>query len=170
VAATRDCLYGWTAERMAVKQTALGQPAYLYLFDHGYPAADAAGLHGFHGSEIPFVFGTIARLPPHWPKPPATREEAALSEAMVGYWTSFARTGAPTAAGEPAWPAFGSAGAYMAFEDRPRPRAGLLPGMYALQEAVVCRRRAQGDTAWNWNVGLWSPPLPPQAPGCPPLP
>jgi len=170
VATTRDALYGWTAQRMAVKQTALGQSAYLYLFDHGYPAADAARLHGFHASEVPFVFGTIARLPPHWPKPPATGEEAALSDAMVGYWTSFARTGAPTAAGESSWPAYGSAGAYMAFEDRPRPRTDLMPGMYALQEAVVCRRRAQGNMAWNWNVGLWSPPLPPQAPGCSPPP
>jgi para-nitrobenzyl esterase len=23
---------------------------------------------------------------------------------MIGYWTSFARTGTPSAAGEPAWP------------------------------------------------------------------
>jgi para-nitrobenzyl esterase len=23
---------------------------------------------------------------------------------MIGYWTSFARTGTPTAAGQPAWP------------------------------------------------------------------
>ena len=69
IRATRDALYGWTAERLAVKQTALGQPAYLYLFDHGYPAADDAGLHAFHASELPFVFGTTG---PHacryWPK------------------------------------------------------------------------------------------------------
>jgi para-nitrobenzyl esterase len=54
----------------------------------------------------------------------------------------------------------------MAFEDRPQPRQGLLPGMYELNEAVVCRRRAQGDTPWNWNVGLWSPSLPPAASSC----
>jgi para-nitrobenzyl esterase len=166
LAATRDGLYGWTAARVARKQTALGQPAYLYFFDHGYPAADKAGLHGFHGSEIPFVFGTIDRLPPNWPKPPATPGEAALSDAMMDYWTSFARTGMPRAAGEPAWPVFGTAGAYMAFEAEPRPAIDLLPGMYALHEAVVCRRRAQGATAWNWNIGLWSPPIPPKAAGC----
>ena len=59
LAATRDALYGWTAERLARKQTILGEDAYLYLFDHGYPAADKAGLHAFHASEIPYVFGTI---------------------------------------------------------------------------------------------------------------
>jgi para-nitrobenzyl esterase len=38
--------------------------------------------------------------------------------------------------------------------------------MYALHEAVVCRRRAVGDIAWNWNVGILSPPLPPQTADC----
>ena len=69
---TRDALYGWTAERMARKQTAIGQPAYLYLFDHGYPAADDAGLHAFHASELPFVFGNADRTPPRWPAIPDT--------------------------------------------------------------------------------------------------
>ncbi len=46
-------------ERLVRKQAALGLPSFLYLFDHGYPGADAAGLHGFHASELPFVFGTL---------------------------------------------------------------------------------------------------------------
>jgi para-nitrobenzyl esterase len=48
----------------------------------------------------------------------------------------------------------------MAFEDSPRPKTHLLPGMYELNEQVVCRRRAKGGIPWNWNVGLASPPLP----------
>lgn len=163
-ATTRDALYGWTAERLAKKQTAIGQDAFLYLFDHGYPAADDAGLHGFHASELPFVFGTIDRTPPPWPKVPAS--DAGFSDAMVDYWTSFVRTGRPASAGAPAWQAYGSAGNYMAFKDAPLPSSDLMPGMYALQEEVVCRRRAGGDLAWNWNVGLASPPLPPKAQGC----
>jgi para-nitrobenzyl esterase len=58
LATTRDALYGWTAQRLVRKQTALRQPSFLYFFDHGYPAADTAGLHGFHASELPYVFGT----------------------------------------------------------------------------------------------------------------
>jgi len=166
LATTRDALYGWTAERLARKQAALGQPAYLYLFDHGYPAADDAGLHGFHASELPFVFGAFDRLPPHWPKPPAVASETRLSDAMVHYWTSFVKTGVPRAAGEAAWPAYGPTGAATILRAAPKAYAGLLPGMYDLNEAVVCRRRAAGTQAWNWNVGLWSPPLPPAAPGC----
>jgi para-nitrobenzyl esterase len=167
VAAGRDALYGWTAQRLAVKQTAIGQPAYLYRFDHGYPAADQRGLHAFHASELPYVFGTLDKLPPNWPRPPATPQEARFSAAMVGYWASFARTGVPTAAGEPAWPAYDHTMAYMAFGQTPEPAVDPEPGMYRLLEEVVCRRRAAG-VAWNWNVGLWSPPLPPPAPGCAP--
>ena len=166
LATTRDALYAWTAERLAIKQTAAGQKAYLYEFDHGYPAADDKGLHAFHASELPFVFGSIERLPPAWPKPPATPGEAALANAMVDYWTSFARSGVPTAAGQPAWPAYSSTRAFMAFRAAPQPAVHVLPGMYELNEAVVCRRRAAGTQAWNWNVGLWSPALPPKAPGC----
>ena len=88
---TRDALYGWTAERMVRKQTMLGQRAYLYLWDHGYPAADAAGLHAFHASELPFVFGTAALTTPQWPAIPDTPGEHALSDAMLDYWASFVR-------------------------------------------------------------------------------
>jgi para-nitrobenzyl esterase len=166
LATTRDALYGWTAQRLVRKQIALGQPSFLYYFDHGYPAADGAGLHGFHASELPYVFGTFDGTPPLWPKVPATAQEAKLSDAMVGYWSSFARTGRPQAAGEPDWPVFGSAGSYMAFEEVPQPSSHLLPGMYEFNEEVVCRRRASGDVAWNWNAGLASPKLPAQQTQC----
>jgi para-nitrobenzyl esterase len=163
---TRDSLYGWTAERLAKKQAALGQPSYLYFFDHGYPAEDEAGLHGFHASELPYVFGYFDRTAPLWPKIPATAQETALSDAMIGYWTSFAKTGKPVAANAADWPLFGSAGAYMAFTDAPHPSDRLLPGMYALNEQVMCRRRGEGDQQWGFYVGLWSPKLPHQVPGC----
>jgi para-nitrobenzyl esterase len=161
---TRDALYSWTAQRLVRKQTALGQPAFLYFFDHGYPAADVLNLHGFHASELPFVFGTFSGTPPHWPKVPDNAQERKLSDAMLGYWTSFARTGRPQAANQPDWPAYGATGSYMAFKKVPQPADHLMPGMYEFNEEVVCRRRVAGDIAWNWNVGLYSPKNPgPQA-------
>ena len=166
LASTRDGIYGWTAERMAAKQTALGIPAYLYLFDHGYPAADEAGLHAHHASELPYMFGAAARTPDLWPKAPVNAAETRLSDAMIAYWTSFVRTGAPQAKNEPAWPSYGRAATYMAFVDAPQPGAHLMPGMYVLNEQVMCRRRAAGDTPWNWLVGLWSSRLPAQAANC----
>lgn len=166
LAATRDGLYGWTAERMAGNQEAIGEPAYLYLWDHGYPATDDAGLHAFHASELPFLFGTFGAVGPEWPKIPGTPGESAMSEALADYWTSFARSGKPVAAGAPDWPRYDRTGAYMHFAATPRPERDLFPGMFALYEEVVCRRRAAGDQAWNWNFGLASPPLPDKAPGC----
>lgn len=166
LAATRDALYGWTAERLVTKQTALSQPAFLYIFDHGYPAADAAGLHAFHAAELPYVFGTARRTPPLWPKIPGTTAEATLSNAMLEYWTSFARSGEPSAASQPQWRAYGSTRAYMDFADAPIAATHPLPGMYELNEAVVCRRRSNGTLPWNWNVGVISPQLPPRTESC----
>jgi para-nitrobenzyl esterase len=159
LATSRDALYGWTAERLARKQTALGQPAWLYLFDHGYPAMDSAGLHAFHASELPYVFGTFDGTPPRWPKVPES--DRPLSDAMLGYWARFAKSGA-TGQG---WPAYGEQRNYMHFADTPQAKTRLMPGMYEQYEAVVCRRRAAG-IAWNWNVGLASPKLPPKAAMC----
>jgi para-nitrobenzyl esterase len=167
LATPRDGLYGWTAERLARRQTGLGQPAFLYYFDHGYPAADDADLHAHHASELPYVFGAADRTPPHWPAIPDTPVERGLSEAMMSYWGSFARGEAPTAAGQPDWPAYGTARTYMAFEEGPVVRERLMPGMYELHEAVVCRRRVAGGVPWTTNFGVASPPLPPAAPACP---
>lgn len=163
-ATTRDALYGWTAERLVRKQGALGQPSYLYLFDHGYPAMEEKNLHAFHASELPYMFGTLKRTPPYWPEIPTSSVETSLSNAMLDYWTSFARTGQPAAANAPAWPAFGTTGAFMHFAEGARAATGLLPGMYALHEAAVCRRKA-ANQAWLFNVGMISPMLT-KADGC----
>jgi para-nitrobenzyl esterase len=166
LATTRDALYGWTAERLVAKQTAAGAPSFLYYFDHGYPAADSSALHAFHASEIPYVFGTARRTPPRWPAIPATPAETQFSDAMASYWASFARSGAPAAPGQPQWQPYGTARAYLHFADAPRSATHLLPGMYELNEQVVCRRRAKGGIPWNWNVGLTSPPLPAEGAQC----
>ena len=168
LAATRDGLYGWTAQSLVRHQAGLGQRSYLYIFDHGYPAADSQGLHAFHASELPYVFGTFDGTPPLWPKVPDTPRERRLSAAMLGYWASFAATGKPVASGEPDWPAFDANARYMAFRDVPQASHHLMPGMYELVREVVCRRRAGGTQPWNWNVGLWAPPLPDKDASCAP--
>lgn len=162
----RDAMYSWTAERLVNKQAALGPSSFLYMFDHGYPAADAARLHAFHASELPYVFGNTQRTPPLWPKVPSTAAETKMSDAMMDYWTSFMRSGEPSAPDQPRWTAYGSGRAYMTFADEPRAGTRPLPGMYELNEEVVCRRRASGSQSWNWNVGIISPPLPPRAEHC----
>lgn len=166
IAASRDGLYGWTAERMARNQTALGQNAFLYLFDHGYPAMDDAGLHAFHASELPYVFGTLDRTGPLWPKIPDTPSERAFSDALLDYWASFARDGRPVATHAPDWPAYGSSQAYLHLAASPEAQTDPMPGMYEVNEAARCRKEAS-KVGWNWNVGLASPRLPAKSAVCP---
>lgn len=160
LAATRDALYGWSSERLAAGQQAVGQGAYLYFFDHGYPAAEALGLRAFHASELPYVFGTADKTPGYWPVVPQTPVEQGMSRAMTGYWASFIKTGRPEVAGLVAWPDYGTTRAYLAFEAEPVARAEPNNG-FAFHEHVVCRRRADGHQPWHWNVGVIAPVLPP---------
>lgn len=162
LAGLRDAMYGWSADRLAKAQARIGVPAYLYYFDHGYPAAEARKLHGFHASEVPFVFGNIdaAHLSRNWPVPDGPGD-AALAEAMMDYWTSFAKTGVPRAAGAAAWPRYDG---YLRFADTPVADARLSTDAFALHEEVVRRRRADGGQPWTTNFGLASPPVPPATP------
>jgi para-nitrobenzyl esterase len=167
---TRDAVFGWTSERLVRKQAALGQPAFLYYFSHSYPSADTAGLGAFHASEVPFVFGTMTNMPPSWPAIPDTAAERRLSDSMLDYWTSFARSGKPSSGRGPVWNAFSPASAFMHFAESSHASTGFMPGMYALHERVMCRRRADGRQSWNWRTGSTAPALPAQAKGCAPPP
>jgi para-nitrobenzyl esterase len=51
-----------------------------------------------HASDIPYLFDVTGK------NLLASPGQQALSNAMIDYWTSFARTGTPAAAGEPGWP------------------------------------------------------------------
>ncbi|WGM37283.1 carboxylesterase family protein [Caulobacter sp. NIBR1757] len=165
LAASRDVVFGWAAERLVRKQAAVGQPAYLYYFDHDYPAAAAADMRAFHAGEVPFVFGTFGGVPAGWPAIPDTAEHRLISDAMLDYWTSFARNGRPVAENGPDWEAFGTNRAYVTFGKAPVLSRQFMPGMYELHEQVMCRRR-QGGQSWNWRSGSLAPVLPPSSAAC----
>ena len=55
-----------------------------------------------HASEIQYLFD----LPVAVPAPALDRDQRRLSDAMIAYWTSFARTGQPAARTTPAWPRY----------------------------------------------------------------
>lgn len=167
LAAPRDALYGWTATRLVQDQAARGEAAYLYHFDHTYPAASALDLKGFHAAEIPYAFANLRNTPRFWPEIPDTAEEQALSDAMLGYWVSFARYGRPAAAGAPEWHPFAPGNAYMSFAGTPQPASDLDPGMFDLHETVICRQRSEGLQLWSWNIGVKAPVIPPAGNGCP---
>jgi para-nitrobenzyl esterase len=159
--ATRDGMYAWTADRLAKAQTAAGKRAYLYIFDHAYPAAQERKVHAFHASEVPFVFGNLTDMQlANWPAPGAAPDQRAMSDAMMAYWASFAATGVPRAPGRAVWQPYGRQAAYMHFADEPQAGTRLLSERFALHEEVVKRRRRAGDQAWLQNIGLLSPKVP----------
>lgn len=166
--AMRDTTFGWGMERLAAKQSAVGEPAYLYFFDHSYPAAEARGLGAFHAVEVPYVFGRIGKaMPGAWPAATDTLPEKRLSAAVIAYWTNFVRDGSPGAVDGVEWPRFGKKVRYLAFKDGPVAGGGdPLQGGYALQEEAMCRRRAVGDQPWITNTGPSASPLPPPTRGC----
>ncbi|HEY5657032.1 MAG TPA: carboxylesterase family protein [Myxococcota bacterium] len=71
---------------------------YVYRFSRVRPGGEA--LLAYHGAEIPYVFDTADA----WLPGDAT--DRALTEAVLGYWVNFAKTGDPNGAGLPHWPAF----------------------------------------------------------------
>jgi para-nitrobenzyl esterase len=160
LAATRDVIFSWAAERLVRGQAAIGRPSFLYYFDHDYPSAAAANLTAFHASEVPFVFGNLDAVPPGWPAIPDTPGERRISAAMLDYWTSFSRSGQPSARNAPDWEAFAPNRAYLSFADSPRPARQFMPGVYELHEQIMCRRRASGAQSWNWRAGSIAPELP----------
>jgi para-nitrobenzyl esterase len=161
MATLRDAVFGWASEYLVDRHSAVGLPAYIYLFDHCDPAARAQEICAFHASELPYVFGQVGRdasLPPNWPRPEGA-EEAALSSAMMDYWVSFARTGVPSSDGWADWPAYSPDQAYMRFAGEPIAGSDPLSGMFEMQEALVSRRR-ENDQQWFINVGVIAPVAP----------
>ena len=71
----------------------------LFLPPVSFPYASA------HASEIQYLFGLRSTVM----APELTEEQQQLSEAMVSYWTRFARTGSPNEFDEPFWDAYDSA-------------------------------------------------------------
>jgi para-nitrobenzyl esterase len=148
------------------RQAAIGQSSFLYYFDHDYPSAAAADLTAFHASEVPFVFGTFEHLPASWPAIPNTPGERRVADTMLDYWTSFARSGRPSATNGPAWESFAPNGSYMTFDDVPRLSKQFMAGMYELHEQIMCRRREAGTQSWNWRAGSIAPAIPSSTANC----
>ncbi|HQQ62504.1 MAG TPA: carboxylesterase/lipase family protein [Pseudomonadales bacterium] len=91
---TSDLLSPWT-------------PVYGYSFN--YPHAsfilpERRKLNAFHGAELQFVFG----MPMAWFQRHFSGDEQHLSEAMMDYWSQFARTGNPNSPDnkQMAWPVY----------------------------------------------------------------
>ena len=90
---------------------------YRYCFELASPGDPYHPVSGgaFHSDEIVYVFGTLdSRTGAVW-RP----EDYKLSELMQTYWTNFAKTGNPSSAGVPNWPAYDAAGDWQVMHLKP---------------------------------------------------
>ncbi|MFD8686241.1 carboxylesterase/lipase family protein [Streptomyces sp. NPDC059651] len=113
-------------------------PLYGYEFDDpgapvltGLPAHPDLPYGSAHGFELPYLFSSVPT------ERSLTDAQRVLSDRMIGYWSSFARTGNPNTPGAPRWPALGTTG----------PVLSLAPGPGAIRP---------GDTYEAHHCAFWN--------------
>ena len=94
-----DFDFGFGARLLAIKMARIHQPAYLYHFTY-VGAGEFAALGAFHSEESMFL---SKRYWTTWIQRPYDKT---LSNAIIGYWVQFAKTGNPNNHALPVWPAY----------------------------------------------------------------
>jgi len=103
-AAGTDGIFVCTARRA---EQALAQYVTVYAYefnDENAPAPKIQNLNfplgAYHGADVQYLFNRNG-VPA-----PLTPDQQALSQAMISYWTQFAKTGDPNSPGQPLWAAY----------------------------------------------------------------
>ncbi len=145
----RDSAFGWHTWIWARLQSKMGKgQAYYYYFDQHpeYPADSPQADRGSpHGQDVAYVFQHLSDSRGQ----SVSESDQVISEAMVTYWTNFAKYGHPNGNGVPEWPAFSDANSEVMYFAQ-TPHIGPVPSaesLKALDAYFAWRRTPEGD-AW----------------------
>ena len=94
-----DLYFGFPAYFTAESMAQRNEDVYLYYFTQKPEGEAGEKLGAFHASELVYVFNDTEELG-YFANPIANQE---LADAMVDYWTEFARKGNPNSKGLPRW-------------------------------------------------------------------
>jgi para-nitrobenzyl esterase len=115
-----DAIFACNA-RLVSKLMAQYVPIYQYEFNDPNPPLNHGPLSfpagAYHTSQGQYLFDLSALGFPE-----LSTAQGKLSDAMVGYWTSFARTGNPNSQGAPLWPPYGTSDQFQSLNE-PSPAA-----------------------------------------------
>ena len=106
-----DLAFRCPSTTQAAWHTAAHQPVYEYEFEHAIPGQESQG--AVHSADLPYVFGFFPRTGNI--SGAFNETDFKLAELMETYWTNFAKSGNPNAAGLPTWPEFGTSQSYIKF-------------------------------------------------------
>ena len=113
--ASRDYIFRPLAYAQAKSRAEYGcAPVYTYLFTWKSPVLDGI-LQSSHCMEIPFVFDNVARQNT---ETGGAADAVELGHRISSLWTSFAKSGEPSAEGIPQWKPFTSKGGEIMFLDK----------------------------------------------------
>lgn len=97
-----DATFVAPARHVARSVARAGESAWLYHFDYVLARRRGQVPGAGHGSEIPFVFATLAQLP--FANALVAAEDRRVADTMHRYWVNFATQGDPNGKGLPRWP------------------------------------------------------------------
>ncbi len=104
--------------------------AFLYQFTRVPPIQAGTLLGCYHGAELPYVFGNLPSSEGY------VQADTDISNAMMGYWTRFAKTGDPNGEGSTFWPSFSLEDLNLNIGDQVQVNAGLFNAQVDLSEKI----------------------------------